>query len=79
MLGVGWCVAVILAYLLPSANYYVAGYFAVALAIGALFTVYAWWALRTKRAAVPPTHAPELASVSGTLVEEVQELRDADG
>lgn len=78
VLGVGWCLAVILAYLLPSANYYVAGYFAVALGIGALFTIYAWWALRTKRAAVPPTHAPELASVSGTLVEEVQELRDAD-
>lgn len=78
VLGVMWCLAVILAYLLPSANYYVAGYFAVALGIGALFTVYAWWALRTKRAAVPPTHPAETASVSGTLVEEVQELRGLD-
>ena len=46
--------------------------------IGALFTVYAWWALHTKRAAVPEMRPPELASVSGTLAEEVQELRGAD-
>jgi amino acid transporter len=85
VLGVAWCLAVILAYLLPSANYYVAGYFAVALAIGALFTIYAWWALRTRRAAVPAMHPPELASVSGTLAGEagtlageVHELREHD-
>jgi amino acid transporter len=86
VLAVAWCLAVILAYLLPTVNHYVAGYFAVALGIGALFTVYAWWALRTKRAAVPEMRPPELASVSGTLAaeagtlaEEVQELRGLDG
>jgi amino acid transporter len=92
LLGVAWCLAVILAYLLPSANYYVAGYFAVALGIGVLFTIYAWWALRTKRAAVPEQRPPGLASVSGTLAteagtlateagtvaEEIQELRGLD-
>jgi amino acid transporter len=78
-LGVGWCVAVIVAYLLPSVNHYVAGYFAVALGIGALFTIYAWWALRTGHAAVPPTHPPALASVSGTIAEEAHDLRGLDG
>jgi amino acid transporter len=51
--GLGWCVAVVLGYTLPKVNHYVAGYFAVALGIGAVFTVYAWWALRTGRASLP--------------------------
>jgi amino acid transporter len=50
-----WCIAVILGYLLPSVDHYVAGYFGVALLIGALFTFYAFWALRTGRASVPET------------------------
>jgi amino acid transporter len=53
VVGLAWCVAVILAYMLPTVNHYVAGYFGVALGIGALFTVYAWTAIRTGRASVP--------------------------
>jgi amino acid transporter len=52
--GLTWCVATILAYTLPKVNHYVAGYFAVALGIGAVFTAYAWWAIRSGRASVPP-------------------------
>jgi amino acid transporter len=51
--GLTWCIGVTLAYTLPTVNHYVAGYFAVALGIGALFTVYAWWALRSGRASLP--------------------------
>lgn len=56
-----WCIGVILAYMLPAVDHYVAGYFGVALLIGACFTVYAWWALKTGRASIPETlHDPEL-------------------
>jgi amino acid transporter len=61
-----WCVAVILGYLLPSVDHYVAGYFGIALLIGALFTVYAFWALRTGRASVPETRIdPEGTTLAG--------------
>jgi amino acid transporter len=53
LIGLAWCVAVILAYMLPKVNHYVAGYFAIALGIGALFTIYAWSAIRSGRASVP--------------------------
>jgi amino acid transporter len=56
--ALAWCVAVILGYMLPAVNHYVAAYFGVALLIGAAFTVYAWWALKTGRASVPETHIP---------------------
>jgi amino acid transporter len=79
VLGIAWCLAVILAYLLPTVNHYVAGYFAVALGIGALFTIYAWWAIRTGKASVPEQRPPALASVSGTVAEELHELRSLDG
>jgi hypothetical protein len=52
--GLTWCVATILAYTLPKVNRYVVGYFAVALGIGAVFTAWAWWAVRSGRASVPP-------------------------
>jgi amino acid transporter len=57
LVGLTWCVATILAYTLPKVNHYVAGYFAVALGVGAVFTAYAWWAIRSGRATpggVPP-------------------------
>lgn len=73
-----WCVAVILAYMLPKANHYVAGYFAVALGIGALFTIYAWWALRTNRASVPVARPAEFSSVSATVIGEVQRAAEDD-
>jgi amino acid transporter len=57
LIGLAWCVAVILAYMLPKVNHYVAGYFAVALGIGALFTIYAWTAIRRGSASVPETGA----------------------
>jgi amino acid transporter len=60
LLGLTWCVATILAYTLPKVNRYVAGYFAVALGIGAVFTAYAWWALRSGRASLPPTGSEAL-------------------
>jgi amino acid transporter len=50
VLGLIWCAVTILAYTLPAVNRYVDGYFAVALGIGALFTAYAWWAVRSGRA-----------------------------
>ena len=74
VVAVAWCVAVILAYMLPKVNHYVAGYFGVALGIGALFTVYAWWALRTGRASVPKIHSPELSSVSQTVAAELHRI-----
>ena len=52
-----WCIAVIAAYMLPAVDHYVAAYFGVALLIGAGFTVYAWWALKTGRASIPETQA----------------------
>jgi amino acid transporter len=57
LIGLAWCVAVILAYMLPKVNHYVAGYFAVALGIGALFTIYAWASIRRGSASVPETGA----------------------
>jgi amino acid transporter len=58
--ALAWCVAAILAYMLPSVNHYVAGYFGVALGIGVIFTVYAWWALKSGRASIPETQiSPE--------------------
>lgn len=61
-----WCVGVIVAYLAPSANHYIIGYFGVALGLGALLTIYAWNALRNGTAAVPgaagaPLEVPEAA------------------
>jgi|SRR5271165_3819677 len=56
--ALGWCIAAILAYMLPSVNHYVAGYFGIALLIGAVFTVYAWWALKSGRASIPETQIP---------------------
>jgi amino acid transporter len=61
-----WCVAVIVAYLAPESNHYIIGYFAVALGIGALLTIYAWSALSSGRGAVPgvggaPVDVPEAA------------------
>lgn len=57
-IGLLWCAIVIVAYLAPAANHYIIGYFAAALGIGALLTVYAWSALRSGRAAVPQTRVP---------------------
>lgn len=51
LVGLTWCVSTILAYTLPAANRYVAGYIAVALGIGGVFTAYAWLAVRRGRAA----------------------------
>lgn len=48
-----WCIGVIAAYMAPSENHYIIGYFAVALGIGALLTIYAWSALRSGRGSVP--------------------------
>jgi amino acid transporter len=48
-----WCVGVIVAYLAPTANHYIIGYFGVALGIGAVLTVYAWSALNSGRGSVP--------------------------
>lgn len=48
-----WCIGVIVAYLAPSANHYIIGYFAVALGIGALLTIYAWRALKRGAAWMP--------------------------
>lgn len=62
LLGLTWCAATILAYTLPAVNRYVDGYFAVALGIGALFTAYAWWAVRTGRASFPRTGGEALDS-----------------
>jgi amino acid transporter len=75
VIAVLWCVAVILAYMLPKVNHYVAGYFAVALGIGALFTVYAYWALATGKASVPPSSRPHWdESVTGTLLHETESV-----
>ncbi len=74
VVALGWCVAVILAYMLPKVNHYVAGYFAVALGIGALFTVYAWWALHERKASVPTIHPHDLSSVSGTVAAEIHRV-----
>jgi amino acid transporter len=62
LLGLAWCVATILAYTLPQVNRYVVGYFGVALGIGAVFTVYAWWSLRSGRASLPPTGSEAVVS-----------------
>jgi hypothetical protein len=70
LLALTWCVAVILAYMVPKVNHYVIGYFGVALGIGALFTIYAWLALHNKKASVPESEPPEFASVTGTLAAE---------
>ena len=61
-----WCAGVIVAYLAPSANHCIIGYFGVALGIGALLTVYAWIALRNGTPSVPgaggaPLDIPEAA------------------
>lgn len=53
LIAILWCFGVSAAYLVPSENHYVVRYFLYALGIGVLFTGYAWWALRTGRAAVP--------------------------
>jgi hypothetical protein len=39
--------------MLPKVTHDVAGYFAVAFGIGALFTIYAWTVIRSGRASVP--------------------------
>jgi amino acid transporter len=67
LLGLAWCVAVILAYMLPKVNHYVAGYFAVALGIGALFTIYAWTAIRSGRATVPRQRGADVAHATDTI------------
>jgi amino acid transporter len=69
-----WCVAVILAYMLPTANHYVAKYFGEALGIGVLFTVYAWWALHSGKADVPKVHSREMSSVSATVAAEISRV-----
>ena len=52
-----WCLIVIVAYLAPAANHYIIGYFAAALGIGALLTIYAYSALKSGRASVPDAGA----------------------
>lgn len=58
-LGLLWAVAVIVVYLAPAENHYIIGYFAIALGIGALLTVYAWTALKSGKAKMPEAEAPE--------------------
>ena len=53
-----WCIGVIAAYLAPSSNHYIIGYFGVALVIGIGLTIYAWSALKSGRASMPGAQTP---------------------
>lgn len=53
-----WCIGVIAAYLAPSENHYIIGYFGVAIVIGIALTIYAWSALRSGRASMPGANTP---------------------
>ena len=53
VIALAWCGVVIVGYLLPAANHYIIGYFAAALGLGALLTIYAYAGLRSGRARVP--------------------------
>lgn len=79
IIALAWCIAVILAYMLPKVNHYVAGYFAVALGIGALFTIYAYWALGKGKASIPEQRPDALVSVSTTLDAEAHEAERSRG